>query len=243
MRIIIKLEDEKKQVIDNAYNKLQGFVYSLIREKFAPIHDKKGYKFFCFSNIFPFEGSRIRNFIISSPSKELINSIAEKLEIGKIVNIGEMQFKIKEYSIFEVKIPKRNVHICSSTPIIIRIPEARYNSYNIPQEERKKRYVYWRPKYSFEAFLKQLSENLIKKFNDFYGTEIYKYDLFEQFIFKKSVYSNLTINGKDYPFAASLWEFLWSYMDSVQRKIIEFGIDAGFGERNSMGFGFVNVKS
>jgi CRISPR/Cas system endoribonuclease Cas6 (RAMP superfamily) len=84
MRVIIKLEDEKKQAIDNTYNKLQGFVYSLIREKFGSIHDKKGYKFFCFSNIFPFEVSGIRNFIISSPSKELINSIAENLVLFEL---------------------------------------------------------------------------------------------------------------------------------------------------------------
>lgn len=31
------------------------------------------------------------------------------------------------------------------------------------------------------------------------------------------------------------------YMDSAQRRIIEFGLDCGFGERNTMGYGFVNV--
>lgn len=241
MRVLIKLQDEKKQVIDNAYHKLQGFVYKLLREKYSSLHDKKGYKFFCFSNIFPFEGGGIRNFIISSPSNEIINSIAKNIEIGKVVNIGEMQFRIRDFSTFNVKIPKRNVHVCCSTPIIIRIPEAKYEQYGIPVEERKAIYVYWRPKYSFNAFVKQLTENLIKKFNDFYGTKITSYDLFEQFIFKKMVYGKLNIDGRDHPFAASMWEFSWHIMDSMQRKIIEFGIDAGFGERNSFGLGFVNV--
>lgn len=239
--MLIKLKDEKKQAIDNSYHKLQGFVYKLMKNDYSSLHDKKGYKFFCFSNIFPFEENRIRNFIISSPSNEIINSISKNIEIGKLVNIGEMQFRIKEFSIFNVKIPKRNVHICCSTPIIIRIPEAKYDKYKIPEEERKARYVYWRPKYSFEAFLKQLTENLIKKFNDFYGTEISTYDLFEQFVFKKVVANELIINGKAYPVIGSIWEFIWHNMDSMQRKIIEFGLDTGFGERNSFGFGFVNV--
>ena len=32
-------------------------------------------------------------------------------------------------------------------------------------------------------------------------------------------------------------------MDETQRRILEFGLDAGFGERNSLGFGFVNKIS
>jgi CRISPR-associated endoribonuclease Cas6 len=39
-----------------------------------------------------------------------------------------------------------------------------------------------------------------------------------------------------------MWEFSWSHMDDAQRRVIEFGMDAGFGERNSMGFGFVNIR-
>ena len=37
----------------------------------------------------------------------------------------------------------------------------------------------------------------------------------------------------------SMWVFVWSYMDEIQRRVIEFGRDAGFGERNSLGFGFL----
>ena len=32
-------------------------------------------------------------------------------------------------------------------------------------------------------------------------------------------------------------------MDETQRRVIEFGLDSGFGERNSLGFGFVNKIS
>ena len=34
-----------------------------------------------------------------------------------------------------------------------------------------------------------------------------------------------------------MWEFSWSHMDDVQRRVIEFGLDAGFGERNVSGSG------
>lgn len=128
----------------------------------------------------------------------------------------------------------------TATPVIIRIPERNYDRYGIQEDERKPRYVYWRPKYSFDAFLKQLSENLIKKFNEFYGTKIENYDLFEQFMFRRATATKVVINGKEYVMVGSMWEFVWSYMDETQRRLIEFGLDAGFGERGSLGFGFVN---
>ncbi|MEM3445542.1 MAG: CRISPR-associated endoribonuclease Cas6 [Thermoplasmata archaeon] len=244
MRILLKLRAAKALEIANEHHKLQGFVYEVIRRGgFPGLHEKPGYKFFCFSGIFPQKPAatgEIRNFMISSPSKELIKGIGDCLRPGEEVNIGEMQFQLCDFSVFELKLGPKPCVSCA-TPVIVRIPEALYDRYGIPEEERKRRYVYWRPKYPFEAFLKQVSENLIKKYNEFYGTEIQNYDLFEQFVFKKQVNLRYVIGGKSYGAAGSLWDFYWTHMDSVQRKIIEFGLDTGFGERNSLGFGFVNA--
>ena len=91
--------------------------------------------------------------------------------------------------------------------------------------------------------MKQLSENLIKKFNDFYGTKLSEYELFEQFVFRRVTATKVVIDGREYVLVGSMWEFQWDYMDETQRRVIEFGLDAGFGERNSLGFGFVNKIS
>jgi len=50
------------------------------------------------------------------------------------------------------------------------------------------------------------------------------------------------IDGKEQVSVGSLWEFTFSYIGKKQRKLLEFGIDCGFGERNSFGFGFMNIK-
>jgi len=244
MRILIKMDDVKKQYIDYAYNKLSGFIYSLLKKDFSSLHDKKDdYKFFCFSNIF---GDSQKYLIISSPLKKIITSLYEQLMLKKkhedVINIGEMQFRITDVQPIDIVLPRRNIHIVSSTPIIIRIPEQKYDEYQIPEKERKRRYVYWRPHYPFHAFLKQLSENLIKKYNHFYKTYIQNIDIFEQFSYKKTVYNKLFIHGEGHKFAATMWEFEWSYVDDFQYKLIKFGLDTGFGERNTMGFGFVNLK-
>jgi CRISPR-associated endoribonuclease Cas6 len=249
MRVLIKLEAIKDFEYDLKYfHKLQGFFYKLlIGTKFENLHDKKGYKFFCFSNIFPisnFKEGDERNLILSSPSKIFILNMMEKLneiiKFNKIINIGEMQFRIKGLSPLNIRINK-NLKIISATPIIIRIPEKNYEKYNIPENFRKKRYVYWRPQYSFDAFIKQLEENLIKKYNEFYRTNIKIERIFEIFKFKKSIVNHVIINGKEQKLIGSIWEFYFTYVDKQQKKILKFGMDSGFGERNSFGFGFMNI--
>jgi len=34
---------------------------------------------------------------------------------------------------------------------------------------------------------------------------------------------------------------MFNNLSRDQRKLLEFGLDCGFGERNSLGFGFVNL--
>lgn len=248
VRLILKLRasaDQKDISLD--YNKLQGFVYHLLHESgYAGVHDKEGYKYFSFSNVFPYGDMRtgdIRNFILASPSRNIIEAVARILATCKDspIHIGDCSFSLYRFGRLDHVLPPTPVRIASATPVIIRIPEYNYDVYDVPAAERRARYVYWRPAISFDAFVKQLSENLIKKYNEYYGTEISTSNLFEQFFFRKPVHTRLIIEGKSYGVAASMWEFSWSHLSPIQKQVIGFGLDAGFGERNSFGFGFVNV--
>ncbi len=249
MRLLLKLQadaDQKDVSLD--YNKLQGFVYRLLHGSgYAGIHDREGYKYFSFSNIFPYGDMRegdIRNFILASPNRNIIEAVAAHLAIfrDEPIHIGDCSFSLHHFDGFNYTLHPAPVRIISATPIIIRIPEYNYDIYGVPAAERRPRYIYWRPAVSFDAFVKQLSENLIKKYNGYYGTEIAIANLFEQFFFQKSVYTRIIFERKSYGVAASMWEFSWSQMTSIQKQIIEFGMDTGFGERNSFGFGFVNQQ-
>lgn len=104
MRLLLKLRALKDQTYDLKYHhKHQGFIYRLLDgTPYAKLHDKKGYKFFCFSNIFPPHAMKMgdtRQLLVSSPEVGLINSLNEKLahvEEEKIsVNIGDMSFELK----------------------------------------------------------------------------------------------------------------------------------------------------
>ncbi|MFH8039197.1 MAG: CRISPR-associated endoribonuclease Cas6 [Candidatus Aenigmatarchaeota archaeon] len=249
MRILLKLISEKDSEYDLKYfHKLQGFIYSLLKETpYSVLHDKKGYKFFCFSNIFPIGRLKVgdtRNLLISSPDELFIRFLEQRLkslmDIGKTIYIGEMSFKIEDVKLIGTKLNK-NARLISATPIIIRVPERNYEKYNIPEEYRKKKYVYWRPIFSFDVFKKQLEENLFKKYREFYKVEVEEFSLFEQVKFNKEVCNHIIINGIEHRVIGSIWEFMFSYLDREQKKILEFGIDCGFGERNSLGFGFINA--
>lgn len=235
----MKLKAKKDMAYDEKYfHKFQGFIYKHIEPYYNELHDKKGYKFFCFSNLFPIGDMKKgdeRNWIISSPDKAMIKWLYAN--IPEEIHLGEMEFYVKEKEMFTPKLERK---IICATPIIIRISERNYDRYNIPKEYRKKGFIYWRPCYSFDAFVKQLEENLIKKYEEFYNKKVDIKTIFQFFKFKKSVANHVIIEGKEQIFVGSLWEFYFTHFSKEQKEILKFGLDAGFGERNSFGFGFVN---
>ncbi|MEM4330579.1 MAG: CRISPR-associated endoribonuclease Cas6 [Candidatus Pacearchaeota archaeon] len=255
MRIILEFLSLKDCSYELKYHKkIQGFVYNLLKETpYEAIHDKKGYKFFCFSNIIPpkeMKENDKRVLIISSPDVQMIHYLKEKIfalkEKNKEINIGEMFFRIQKVKVLKTRIRKR-CSLITGTPIIIRIPKKKYKEYGIKSVYP---YVYWRSKWPFRAFVKQIEDNIIRKYANFY--KLKKEDienmkkkvlpLFQQFILKKEICNHVLIEGKEVKFFGSLWEFIFDNLNKEQRKILEFGLDAGFGEKNSMGFGFINLK-
>ena len=55
MRLLLSLKANKSFSYDaNYFNKVQGLLYNLMKDAgYTGLHDKNGFKFFCFSNIFP----------------------------------------------------------------------------------------------------------------------------------------------------------------------------------------------
>lgn len=230
------------------YHKVQGFIYGLLKETpYSDLHDRRGYKFFCFSNIFPPEdmkrGDR-RRLLISSPEVPLIRileeELSELLEEGGQINVGDMAFGLESLRVLKPRL-RGECTLISGTPIVIRIPRENYERYGI-RPPKDYAYVYWRKRYSFEAFIKQLEENLYKKYREFHGEGLEESPVFEQFVFKKQVCNHVGVGGKEAKVFGSIWEFAFGYLRPKQREILGFGVECGFGELNSLGFGFMNVK-
>jgi CRISPR-associated endoribonuclease Cas6 len=248
MRVLVELGAVCDCVYDLMYHhKLQGFLYDLLRgSSYGGLHDRRGYKFFCFSNIFPSVDMRegdVRRFLFSSPDAGLIQVLVEQLDKlqrrGERINVGEMSFCVEGVSVLEPRVGRSCV-LAAGTPIVIRIPRANYARYGIePPEDYK--YVYWRKQYPFDAFVRQLEDNLFKKYNTFYGTQLEAFPIFEQFTFQKQVCNHLVIDGREVKILGSIWRFPTSGLSEERWRILQFGLDSGFGELNSAGFGFMNL--
>ena len=246
MRLLIRLGALKACSYDNQYyHKLRGFLYELQKDsKLFNRHTIAGYKFFCFSNIFPAKDMRYgdkRTVIISCPSRDWIywlrGRLTEMQELQKPMEIGEMKFGIETVSTFTKHVTKK-ISLITGTPIVLRIPKENYKSYGI---ESKRPFEYWRPEYDFNAFLKQISDNLVKKYNLYFNKKIHEQNIFQEFSFKRPVCVHRIEQGKEVPTVGSLWEFRFSHLTPLQQDILQLGLDAGFGELNSSGFGFMNV--
>jgi len=225
------------------YHKLQGFIYGLLEgTPYAGLHNGRGYKFFCFSNIFPPQDLRrgdIRHLMISSPDGGLLDAFRDRLDKTERMNVGDLSFAVKGVSVLRPRVA-RSCTLITATPIIVRIPRENYGRYGI-KPPRDYAYLYWRKQYPFNAFVRQLEDNLIKKCNDFYGASVEPMPLFEQFVFQKQVCNHVIIGGKEVRVFGSLWKFTFNYLYKEQQNILQFGLDAGFGELNSLGFGFMNI--
>jgi len=215
---------------------------------FDDLHDLKGSKFFSFSNLIPpsktVQGGSRRSLIIASPSTDLVKGMRDEAErlIGSEINIGPMRFQLQGSEIFEARIPDeyQDCGLVTGTPIVLRIPRYRLQEYEITPA-RGYDYVYWRKEHTPTVFIKQLEENLIKKYNQYHRSEVENSPMFERLRFNKQVAVPLRVRGKETTIIGTLWEFPLPPLDDMKREILQFGLDAGLGEMNSLGFGFMNL--
>jgi CRISPR-associated endoribonuclease Cas6 len=236
---------------DHGYHhNLQGFIYTLTRgTEYSGLHDQDGCRFFSFSNLIPpspivKKGSG-RSLVIASPDNRFIETLSGKLRqlSGREVRIGSMTFTVKGVRIFDLALPEDDFSeftLTSGTPIVVRIPRYRYEEYGIkPRKDYE--YAYWRKEYTPTAFVKQIEENLTKKYGEYTGKQPEPNPIFDRLRFKKQVAVPIQMKGTESTVIGTLWEFHLQPSNGPKRDILQLGLDAGFGEMNSLGFGFMNM--
>ncbi len=242
MRIIISFKCLNNYEYIHSYYQIQGFIYKIFKETgLDDIHDKGKTKFFTFSNIFPIDDFKIdenKTLIISSPENKFIYHIKDYLEhnIEEPVKIGNYYLILENYRITTPQI-KPGDTIQTSTPIIIRLNDQNGNEF-------------WQPsKHKAELFLKQLKVNLIKKYNLYYDNKSRMKDfdiheVFDKIEFKKTVINHIRMDRKEFTVLGNNWKFkLSDNISGNTLNLLNFSFEIGFGEMNSMGYGFMNLVS
>ena len=255
MRLMLKLLSKSDSNYElQYYYHLQGFLYGLLnKSSYEFLHDKKGYKFFCFSNIFPIspkiKKGEIKSLLICSPDSNFINFLLEKISRINEIKIGFTKYSLQSISKIDLEIPKSTFKVIASTPIIIRIPRKKYEKYNILPANNYD-YIYWKDGYPITLFISQIEDNLNKKYSEYIGLQdndkkvlnsetLIKNRFIQKFRFKKQISTRIHMKGLEQIVIGSIWEFEFEH--PCDYRMIRFALDTGFGERNSLGFGFMNI--
>lgn len=215
-----------------AYNEIQqyfvhGFIWNLTKNtEFSKYHDIPKFKYFCFSEIFPpfdFKENDKKFLLISSPDRSFIKFLFFRLKDIKEIKLGQYYFQIRTSRPYEIKFSKRWI---TGSPIVLQVD----------------RNVYWSKKYhSLDLFLKRLKENALKKYNFFYKENLnFEEELFDNLMLKKQIAIHLRKEKRDIRIIGTKWIFTKNYYPNKLRKFYKFLLDCGVGEKNSMGFGFLN---
>ena len=230
MRLILKMKAKKFMPYSEVNrHTVQGFLYSLLQDtEFSELHNRKGFKFFTYSNIFPindFFPDKEKTLIVSSPSKKLIEAFYEGLKDKNHIYLSDTPLKIVEVKIFSIKPTGKFI---TATPIVVQKKPGVYISFEQGD--------------TVELFLERIKENAIKKYNAFYDDELsLEEELFDLLKFYKEVAMILKKDDKEFTVIGSLWSLLQKRIPKGYGKFYRFILDCGLGEKNSLGFGFLNV--
>ncbi|NHN63798.1 CRISPR-associated endoribonuclease Cas6 [Haloarcula sp. JP-Z28] len=252
MRILTRLSARTDAAYDNTYhNKLQGRIWQALKDsEYDALHDKNQPKPFVYSNPFPprdmDEGDE-RTLLVASPEESLLAHIAEDLTHDRELNIGEMPFHVDDVSPLapDVGEPGTSGTIETGTGVLVRIPPWRFDDYGMDVNHDQAEF--WRPEHTLEPFRTQLEANLDKKHRLYMpdylaGPSDVDGDLFDSYELIKTFAIPVTpTTGRTEEWVLSKWRFDYTVRNDDHRRHLNLALDVGLGERNSLGFGFINI--
>jgi CRISPR-associated endoribonuclease Cas6 len=252
VRILNKIEARADTAYDNTYHhKFSGRIWrALDGTPYDHIHDENRPKPFSFSNPFPpgdMEEGDKRNLLIASRDEQLLAHIAADLKDDPELNIGEMPFVVSDVLPLspDVGEPGTSGTIDTGTGVLVRIPPWRFDDYGIDVDHDEAEF--WRPEHTMEPFKNQIEANLDRK-HDLYcpdylpGPSDTTGSLFDGYELLKTFSIPVTpTTGVTETWVLSKWEFEYTVRDEDHRRHLNLALDVGIGERNSLGFGFINI--
>lgn len=252
MRVLARLRARADTAYDNTYHhKLQGRIWGALEESpYDEFHDENQPMPFTYSNPFPprdmAEGDE-RTLLVASPEEELLAHVAADLQEEPELNIGEMPFTVDEVTPLapDVGEPGTSGTIETGTGVLVRIPPWRFEDYDMDVHHDQAEF--WRPEHTMEPFRTQLEGNLDKKHrlycpdylpgpSDVDGELLDGYELIKTFALPVT-----PTEGQRETWVLSKWKFDYTVRDNHHRRHLNLALDVGIGERNSLGFGFLNI--
>lgn len=246
MRIKINFYSEKKQRLDlNYYYYLSSLIYrhlqssnsdfsSMLHDKGYVLHNKS-FKLFTFSQLFPGSFHRDGRYMIlngnvtwyiSSPVKEFILYFAESITSAGAVKIDGCTLEISDVSVLKPPQYSRQMSFKALSPIVVTTCE------NI-DGEMKPRTV----KIEDSRFVENIKNNVLRKYFILNNT------------LPDDMSFNISFKDVDKYSKGKLINFKGTFIKGYQApfefegnpELIKVACEAGLGEKNASGMGFIEV--
>lgn len=244
MIIEIKFKNDNNLAFDLSYqHKIQSMIYKCLDEHLSKsLHeqdDKRNYKFFTFSKLMSDEGYVVKDnklffkgdsikLKVASLNDNFITSLCNGL-LTKPVYIGRQQINVQSIKkiILDNNCITDNLIIYSLSPVIVK--STLYDKTGKPE-------VYYYSPFEHKWQLK-VFENLQRKYYKYYNKHIdisnFKFYCLKASKCKVLKYKDVFYKGYDVVLKC----------ENIPKDIIIFMLHTGIGEKNSQGFGFIDIKN
>lgn len=253
VRILTRITARAETAYDNTYHhKLRGRIWdALSGSEYEDLHDIDNPPGFVYSNPFPpgdMEEGDERTLLVASHEEQLLSQVAADLQDSPELNIGEMPFTVEEVLPVwtDVGEPGSSGTLETGTGVVVRIPPWRFDEYGIDVDHDQAEF--WKQEHSMEPFRNQVEANLDKKHSLFCpgyldGPSAVEGPLFDGYELIKTFALPVTpTTGVHETWILSKWRFDYTVRDDDHRRHLNLALDVGIGERNSLGFGFMNIQ-
>lgn len=206
-------------------------IYStLLTGGITDMHKGNNFRFFTFSDIFPLNSiqkNTLYNIIISSPDITTIDTIFNVMTKENYFYLADIKFKVAEIKKFDLPVPQKFI---SGSPVVLYINNKENRYFSIKRQD------------PITFFLRRIKENAVRKFNAFFNEDInINHLIFDRLKFHKEVSLLLKKRNVEFNIIGSMWYSLdLAKLNRREAKFYKFIMDAGIGEKNSLGFGFLN---
>ncbi len=241
MQIKISFSSDNNIILPIHYNNIvQAFIYNNIDEDLADFLHNEGYtdkrrkfKLFTFSRILTrgrikeryFNFGKKLELIVSSPLERFCKTIGNSMLQKEKLYLGKNDVKVEQIQILNPLAEKNEMIIETLSPIVaystfLRPNGSKYTCYFEPVESDFKRIV---------------SENLVRKYNALYNTDL-EFDVgieiesIGKFKMNLTYYKNFLIRGAS-----------GRFLIKGNKDLLQLALDAGLGSKNSQGFGCIKI--
>ncbi len=211
----------------------QSALYYILRDQgMKDYHNTKGFKFFSFSDFFPsgdMPRGGTKSVMFSSPDPEIVLNIKRGLEKSGVLYLNDSVLNITQLELYAIS--SRHNTFISGSPVVLY------------EDNTRNVYFSFERGGNFEFFLNRIRDNAEKKYRQFTGNDSFSLSepIFDSFRLRKEVAVRLNKSGKNFLLIGTVWKILKKERISREKMdFYRFIADAGIGEKNSLGFGFLN---